>query len=138
MDPRVWGPGAWKLIHCVTLTYPEKPTFEHKQNYRKFIYSLCDVLPCSTCAHNLREFLNENFSESILNSRTSFFQFMVDCHNAVNLSNKKPILSYVEALRANTSQPSRARTYTEYIGTALLLIWATTATGILITTYARR
>jgi hypothetical protein len=134
MDPRVWGPGAWRFIHCVTLTYPDNPSFEDKQRYKQFLFSLGDVLPCSTCAVNFREYMDMHYSQAVLESRTNFFQFMVDCHNAVNKTNGAREWTYVEALRANTGLTRCFDTkYVIYFFAGLLAIGA-----LLCVKYARR
>jgi len=46
VSPKHWGKEAWKFIHWVALTYPNKPNEKDKKNYLKFFESLQDVLPC--------------------------------------------------------------------------------------------
>ena len=33
MDPNIWGPHAWFLIHTVCLNYPDNPTDEDKKRF---------------------------------------------------------------------------------------------------------
>ena len=52
MDPEIWGPHAWIFLHSVTIAYPDNPSAQDKKNYKNFFYSLHNILPCQTCAHN--------------------------------------------------------------------------------------
>ena len=33
MEPEIWGPHAWQFLHSITLSYPDNPTFEDKNNH---------------------------------------------------------------------------------------------------------
>ena len=48
MVTKIWGPVAWTLLHTISFNYPVNPTLEQKHQYRNFILSLQDVLPCGT------------------------------------------------------------------------------------------
>ena len=39
MGPDTWGPHGWKFIHYVTLGYPNNPSDDIKEKYRKLIPS---------------------------------------------------------------------------------------------------
>ena len=64
----VWGPSLWHYLHTMSFNYPDKPTKQDKKNYKNFIYSLINVLPCKYCRINLRRklFRIYNLSKSIL------------------------------------------------------------------------
>jgi hypothetical protein len=49
----VWGPLLWNFLHIMSFNYPVNPTYEHKVNYRNFILSLVNILPCGKCRENL-------------------------------------------------------------------------------------
>ena len=42
----VWGPAAWHLLHTISFNYPINPTEENKKQYKEFVESLANVLPC--------------------------------------------------------------------------------------------
>jgi hypothetical protein len=97
LNPQIWGRQGWHFIHSVALSYPITPTDEEKENYKKFLFSLPDTLPCSICGEHFKENL-EKFPPK-LDSREDFWKWSVDVHNEVNKSNDKPTLSYDEAYK---------------------------------------
>jgi hypothetical protein len=96
ISPKLWGRQGWHFIHIVALSYPDIPTEKEKEGYLKFLYSLQDVLPCSSCAEHWRMKL-EAFPPK-MGSRTELFNWTVDMHNLVNKQNGKKEISYQEAL----------------------------------------
>ena len=42
----VWGPPAWHFLHTISFNYPIHPTKKQKKEYRNFIFSLQNILPC--------------------------------------------------------------------------------------------
>lgn len=53
MMTKVWGPATWHLLHTMSFNYPVKPSREEKYQYKSFVESLTNVLPCRTCRTNL-------------------------------------------------------------------------------------
>ena len=45
----IWGPGMWHFLHSMSFNYPVKPSDDDKINYRNFMLSLKNVLPCGKC-----------------------------------------------------------------------------------------
>ena len=43
---KIWGPGLWSALHCITFGYPVNPTEKHKQDYKRFFTIVGDILPC--------------------------------------------------------------------------------------------
>ncbi len=94
MDPQVWGPGAWKFLHSVTLQYPLKPTYTDKKNYADFFTMLQYVLPCPTCQEHYKK--NLKMYPIQTQSRDKLVEWLVHIHNQVNLSNGKRMWSLDE------------------------------------------
>jgi hypothetical protein len=95
----VWGPGMWHFMHTMSFNYPVCPTSQQKNDYRDFIYSLRDVLPCGKCRKNLSQTL-KTFPLKIrphMDSRAAFSKYIYDLHEKVNhMLKKKSGLSYEE------------------------------------------
>ena len=36
MDPTIWGPHMWYVLHIITFAYPKEPTEYDKQRYSDF------------------------------------------------------------------------------------------------------
>ena len=105
----VWGPSQWHVLHTMSFNYPVTPTPKDKRNYRNYILSLQNVLPCGKCRDNLRK----NFKKLPLmikhmKSRHTFSKYIYDLHELVNkMLGKKSGLSY-EQVR-NTYENFRSR-----------------------------
>lgn len=86
MDPDVWGPPTWKLLHgLVELYIPQLHS-----SYQFLFYSLAAVLPCQKCRNNyVLKLVEQPFpcKRSIGTVRN----WLIDVHNAVNqdLSKKR-------------------------------------------------
>lgn len=98
MVTKIWGPVAWTLLHTISFNYPVNPTLEQKHQYRDFILSLQNVLPCGTCRKNLKT----NFRQLPLNmchmeNRDTFSRYIYNLHELVNrMLKKKSGLTYCD------------------------------------------
>ena len=92
----VWGPLMWTYLHTMSFNYPVHPTTEQKHQYRDFVLSLRDVLPCGKCRKNLaKNFRIHPLRMKHMASRESFSRYIYDLHEVVNkMLNKKSGLSY--------------------------------------------
>ena len=99
-DIREWGPNAWQFFHCVSLTYPKKPTADDKKRYKTFFTSLGDVLPCHDCRNNYKKKLKKiPLSDAVLSSQKGLFEWLVDVHNEVNAATHKRKYTYNEVFK---------------------------------------
>ena len=94
----VWGPGAWHLLHTISFNYPVDPTKEQMHQYRDFVLSLQNVLPCKYCRMNLKT----NFKElpltmNEMKNRDSFSRYIYELHELINkILNKKSNLKFCD------------------------------------------
>jgi hypothetical protein len=98
MRADIWGPHAWIFLHSISLEYPDSPTKADKDNMRKFINSLGDVLPCKKCIINFK-LHDKTLNDNVLSSKKNLVKWFIDVHNAVNKENNKPELTYDDALK---------------------------------------
>ena len=95
MDPKIWGPSAWRFLHSVALTYPEKPNNQDKINIKNFYYNVTDILPCVLCQQHYKNNLQKHkLTDQILSSKDLLNKWLVDVHNEVNIINNKKIYKY--------------------------------------------
>ena len=84
-SPYEWGSSAWKFIHYIVLSYPEIPTQQNKDTYRKYFELTSEVLPCSHCRINFKKHLTElPLTDEILSDKNSFILWSIKIHNLVN------------------------------------------------------
>jgi len=56
LNPKVWGPNAWKFIDNVIEGYPSEPTRVERLRMHDFLISLGELLPCEKCRVNFKDF----------------------------------------------------------------------------------
>jgi len=94
----VWGPSMWHFLHTTSFNYPVDPSCEQKHQYRNFVLSLRNVLPCGKCRKNLCKNLAKlPLTMEHMKSRATFSKYMYDLHELVNrMLHKTSGLSYAE------------------------------------------
>ena len=94
----VWGPSTWHLLHTMSFNYPVNPTCEDKRNYRDFVLSLQNVLPCGKCRKNLKNnFKKLPLKMCHMENRAKFSLYVYRLHEVVNkMLGKKSGLSYAD------------------------------------------
>jgi hypothetical protein len=94
----VWGPSMWHFLHTMSFNYPVQPSCEQKHQYRDFILSLRNVLPCGKCRKNLCKNLAKlPLTLDRMASRATFSKYVYDLHELVNrMLHKTSGLTYVD------------------------------------------
>ncbi len=93
MNPRVWGPSVWAALHLIALGYPEHPTAEQRDLYRRFFVAVGPVLPCAACAAHFEGHLRALPIDPALEAGgRALFVWTVALHNLVNAQMGKPEL----------------------------------------------
>jgi len=92
----VWGPSMWHFLHTMSFNYPVNPTKEDKKNYKDFILSLRNVLPCKYCRMNLKNnFKKVPMNAENMKNRENFSKYIYQLHETINqMLNKKSNLTY--------------------------------------------
>ena len=94
MDPKVWGPHFWFVLHLVSFHYPEIPNQHDKDAYKAFYYSVQGILPCVNCRKHYKNYLSHYPIEPHLDSKLDLIRWVNQIHNFVNVKLGKPILSH--------------------------------------------
>jgi hypothetical protein len=94
----IWGPSQWHMLHTISFNYPVNPTKEEKNNYKNYILSLQNVLPCGACRKNLINNLkNYPLTMDHMKNRNTFSRYIYNLHEIVNeMLDKKSNLSYCD------------------------------------------
>lgn len=96
MNPNVWGKYQWTSIHFSALGYPNHPSVETKNSFKRYFNEILpEILPCEGCRQHLRETLKYELpiTDKDLENKHNLFKWTVDLHNIVNKRLKKPTLS---------------------------------------------
>lgn len=107
MDPTVWGPKLWFIMHTYALNYSDNPSRHEKHDMAEFFNNLKTTIPCNRCRLNYNRHLETNPVENHLTDKHTLFKWTVDIHNETNKSIGKPIYSYEEAERYYNDQYNR-------------------------------
>ncbi len=94
----VWGPAQWHMLHTISFNYPVKPTEEQKKQYRNYVLSLQNVLPCGACRKNLKtNLMHLPLKMTDMKSRDTFSRYMYNLHELINkMLKKKSNLTYCD------------------------------------------
>jgi hypothetical protein len=86
LNPKVWGPHYWFVLHTIALTYPLKPNETVKKKYYDFIENLPLFIPIENIGNYFSELLDKYPVTPYLDSRESFIKWVYFIHNTVNKS----------------------------------------------------
>lgn len=116
MNPTIWGPHMWFVLHSMTLGYPNQPTDQDKTTIKNFFINLQNNLPCQSCQENYKKHLAKHpLTDNILNSQKQLVNWLIAVHNSVNVMTGKRTYSYDEVMKkynqAYNKKPNNNRTY---------------------------
>ena len=98
LEPAVWGPHYWFVLHTIALTYPVWPTDTAKKKYYDLVQNLPLFLPLFS--KELGDLLDQYPVTPYLDSRDSFCRWVHFIHNKVNGLVGRPEISREQADRA--------------------------------------
>ncbi|KAJ7125218.1 ERV/ALR sulfhydryl oxidase domain-containing protein [Mycena epipterygia] len=76
------GRATWKLLHTMTLRYPEKPTQDERDALSSYFHLLSRLYPCGECATEFQMLLKKYPPQT--SSRRSASLWLCSVHNVVN------------------------------------------------------
>jgi hypothetical protein len=98
LEPKVWGPFYWFVLHTITLSYPLNPNEVTKKKYYEFIQNLPLFIPNPEIGDTFSKIINNYPVTPYLDSRPSFIKWMHFIHNKINLSLGKEEVSMDDAM----------------------------------------
>ena len=98
LEPTVWGPFYWFVLHTIALTYPSNPNTVIKRKYYDFIQNIPLFLPIPEIGNKFSEFLDKYPVTPYLDSRESFIKWMHFMHNKINVYLGLPEKTMEEAM----------------------------------------
>ena len=93
LDPNVWGPHYWFMLHTIAVSYPTHPNAVIKKKYYDFFQSLPMFLPDLQSSEYFTQLLDLYPVSAYLDSRKSMIEWTHFIHNKVNEKLEKPKIS---------------------------------------------
>jgi hypothetical protein len=93
LNPEVWGPHYWFMLHTLALNYPNYPNAVTKKKYYDFISNMPLFIPVEEIATSFTRLLDEYPVTPYLDSRESFVKWVHFIHNKINELLHKPKIS---------------------------------------------
>lgn len=100
LDPKIWGPHYWFVLHTIALTYPENPNNVIKKKFYDFYQNLPLFLPVEEIGNNFSKFLDKYPVSPYLDSRQSLIRWTHFIHNKINTALNLPTINLEQALSA--------------------------------------
>ncbi len=100
LEPKIWGPHFWFVIHTIALTYPHNPNEVIRKKYYDLIQNLPLFLPVEEIGNTFSQYLDKYPVTPYLESRTSFVKWTHFIHNKINVSLGKEELTMEGAMSA--------------------------------------
>ena len=94
LNPKVWGPHYWFVLHTIALTYPLKPNETVKKKYYDLISNIPIFIPDHSFGDNFAELLDKYPLKPYLDSQAALCKWMHFIHNKVNEQLNKPRFSF--------------------------------------------
>ncbi|THV06176.1 hypothetical protein K435DRAFT_711675 [Dendrothele bispora CBS 962.96] len=82
------GRATWKLLHTITLRYPEHPTSDERAALNSYFHLFSRLYPCGECAHEFQQLLKEYPPQT--SNRRAASLWLCHVHNEVNKRLEKP------------------------------------------------
>ena len=83
LDPTVWGPHYWFMLHTVAISYPLRPNEVTRKKYYDFIQNLPLFIPIQEISNSFSKILDKYPVTPYLDSRNSFMKWMHFIHNKI-------------------------------------------------------
>tara|TARA_Y100000992_G_scaffold231023_1_gene162164 strand:- start:5798 stop:6229 length:432 start_codon:yes stop_codon:yes gene_type:complete len=98
LDPDVWGPHYWFMLHTTALNYPTNPNTTTKKKFYDFIHNLPLFIPHRDISDAFAKVLDKYPLTPYLENKKSFMKWMHFVHNYINKTLNKPPVDYYEAI----------------------------------------
>jgi hypothetical protein len=96
LNPIIWGPHFWFVLHTIAISYPTHPNSIIKKKYYEFIQNLPLFLPNNNISINFSKLLDKYPIKPYLDSRDDFIKWTYFIHNKINELLEKPLLTFEE------------------------------------------
>jgi|UniRef100_A0A6C0JEY9 hypothetical protein len=98
LDPKIWGPQYWFVLHTIALSYPSNPTETMRKKFYDFYQNLPLFIPIEEIGNNFSKFLDKYPVTPYLESRQSLVRWTHFIHNKINAALALPTMTMEEAM----------------------------------------
>lgn len=96
LNPDIWGPHYWFMLHTIAFHYPRHPNDVTKKKYYDFISNIPLFIPVESIAGDFSKLIDLYPISPYLDSRESFIKWIHFIHNKINEKLEKPKISLEE------------------------------------------
>jgi len=98
LDPKIWGPHYWFVLHTIAMSYPVKPNETIKKKYYDFYQNLALFIPVEEIGNNFSKFIDKYPVTPYLESRQSLIRWTHFIHNKINTALGLPNITLEESM----------------------------------------
>ena len=98
LDPKIWGPHYWFVLHTIALSFPPVPNEVTKKKYYDLIQNFPLFIPIEEIGNTFSKTLDKYPVTPYLDSRQSFIRWVHFVHNKINVALDLPELTLDEAM----------------------------------------
>ena len=98
LNPEIWGPHYWFVLHTIALSYPKNPNDTTKKKYYDLIHNFPLFIPIESIGNQFSTLIDKYPVTPYLDSRPSFIRWIHFIHNKINVIIGKPTINFDEAM----------------------------------------
>lgn len=96
LNPKLWGREMWHTLYAIAIGYPEKPDSLQIMAAKKFVTSLCYLIPCEECREHYNSYLKQDPIYPYLRDSSTLVIYINNLHNYINTLLNKPEITLDE------------------------------------------
>lgn len=100
LEPKIWGPQYWFVLHTIAMSYPIKPNDTIRKKFYDFYQNLPLFMPVEEIGNNFSKFLDKYPVTPYLESRQSLVRWTHFIHNKINIALGKKTMTMEESMSA--------------------------------------
>jgi hypothetical protein len=93
-----WGARYWDAMLLAAMGYNDQPTSDQQKAMADWLTNTMQILPCPGCSQHAIAYVAKHPPK--VESKTVLIEWIVEFHNFVNVSLKKPTMTVPEAMAA--------------------------------------
>jgi len=98
LEPKIWGPHYWFVLHTIALCYPLNPNSITKKKYYELIHNIPIFLPHRNIGIYFNNILNKYPITPYLDTRETFMKWVHFIHNQINKDLGLQEISFINAI----------------------------------------